>query len=74
MPYPSMHIGMPEANHPDLTALLARMERLDDELSKAKAQLAKTKDELALAIVEIKRKDYIIEGLRVSPGKNGTFS
>ena len=59
-----MHIGMPEANHPDLTALLARMERLDDELSKAKAQLAKTKDELALAIVEIKRKDYIIEGLR----------
>jgi len=41
---------MPGANHPDLTTLLARVERLEAEL--------------ALAIAEIKRKDRIIEGLR----------
>jgi hypothetical protein len=54
---------MPEANQPDLTALLVRVERLEDELGKANTQLAKTKDELALAIIEIKREDRIIEGL-----------
>ena len=41
---------MPGANHPDLTTLLERVERLEAEL--------------ALAIAEIKRKDRIIEGLR----------
>ena len=41
---------MPGANHPDLTTLLARVERLEGELALAKA--------------EIKRKDRIIEGLR----------
>ena len=37
---------MPGANHPDLTTLLERVERLEAEL--------------ALAIAEIKRKDRII--------------
>jgi len=41
---------MPGANHPDLTSLLERVERLEAELSLARA--------------EIKRKDRIIEGLR----------
>ena len=48
---------MPGANHPDLTALIARVVKLEEELGK-------TKSELALAILEIKRKDRIIEGLR----------
>ena len=48
---------MPGANHPDLTALLARVVKLEEELGRTKA-------ELALAIIEIKRKDRIIEGLR----------
>jgi transposase len=48
---------MPDANHPDLTALLARMDRLEEELGK-------TRELLALANAEIKRKDQIIEGLR----------
>jgi transposase len=41
---------MPGANHPDLTSLLERVERLEAEL--------------ALARAEIKRKDRIIENLR----------
>jgi len=41
---------MPGANHPDLTTLLARVERLEGELALAKA--------------EIKRKDRIIEALQ----------
>ena len=48
---------MPDANHPDLTALLARVVKLEEELGRTKA-------ELALAVIEIKRKDRIIEGLR----------
>jgi transposase len=48
---------MSEANHPDLSALLARMERMEEELGK-------TRDLLALAHAEIKRKDRIIEGLQ----------
>ena len=48
---------MSAANHSDLTALLARVERLEVELDK-------TRDELAQAMAEIKRKDRIIEGLR----------
>lgn len=48
---------MPGANHPDLTALLARVERLE-------ADLAKTCEQLALAKAEIQRKDKIIEALR----------
>jgi hypothetical protein len=46
---------MPGANHPDLTALLARVGRLEKELGR-------TRNELALAKAEIKRKDHIIEG------------
>jgi transposase len=48
---------MPGANHPDLTSLLARVVRLEEELSRTKA-------ELALAKAEITRKEHIIEGLR----------
>src|SRR5690606_25601666 len=48
---------MPDANLPDLTAILARLERLEEELSK-------TRELLALANAEIKRKDRIIEGLQ----------
>ena len=48
---------MPDANPADLTALLARMDRLEEEL-------CKTRELLALANAEIKRKDRIIEGLR----------
>ena len=44
---------MPGANHPDLTALLARIERLEEELGR-------TRDELALAKAEIKLKVQII--------------
>jgi transposase len=45
------------ANHPDLTNLLERVARLEVELSR-------TKDELALANAEIKRKNQIIAGLQ----------
>ena len=55
---------MPDANHPDLSALLARMERLEKELGMVREELERTKAELALAVIEIKRKDRIIEGLR----------
>ena len=55
---------MPAANHPDLTALLARLERLEEELGLVREELGRTKAELALAVIEIKRKDRIIEGLR----------
>jgi transposase len=48
---------MPGANHPDLSALVARIERLEEELGR-------TRDELALAKAEIKLKDQIIERLR----------
>jgi len=48
---------MPSADHPDLTTLVARVERLEAELSK-------TRNELALAKAEIKRKDQIIAGLQ----------
>jgi len=48
---------MPGENHPDLITLLARVVKLEEELGK-------TKNELALAVIEIKRKDRIIEGLR----------
>ena len=48
---------MPDANPTDLTALLARMDRQEEELGK-------TRELLALANAEIKRKDQIIEGLR----------
>lgn len=48
---------MSAANHPDLTTLLARVERLEEELGRTKA-------ELALAVIEIKHKDRIIDGLR----------
>jgi len=48
---------MPGANIPDLTSLLARVVRLEEELGRTKA-------ELALAKEEIKRKERIIEGLR----------
>ena len=48
---------MPDANPADLTALLARMDRLEEELGK-------TRELLALANAKIKRKDRIIEGLR----------
>jgi transposase len=41
---------MPGANHPDLTALLARMERMEEELERLRA--------------ELKRKDQIIAGLQ----------
>ena len=55
---------MPSANHPDLTAVLARMERLENDLVLVREELGRTKAELALAVIEIKRKDRIIEGLR----------
>jgi transposase len=48
---------MPDANPTDLTALLARVARLEEELGK-------TRELLALANAEIKRKDRIIEGLQ----------
>ena len=48
---------MPGANHPDLTTLLARVAKLEEELGRTKA-------ELALAQAEIKRKDRIIEALQ----------
>jgi transposase len=55
---------MPDANYPDLTALLARVERLEADLVKTRDELGRTQAELALAVIEIKRKDRIIEGLR----------
>jgi len=48
---------MPGADHPDLTNLLERVARLEEELGR-------TRDKLALANAEIKRKDQIIAGLR----------
>ena len=48
---------MPNASPPDITALLARVVRLEEELGK-------TRDLLALANAEIKRKDRIIEALQ----------
>ena len=55
---------MPGANHPALTDLLARVVKLEEELGKTLDELGRTKAELALAVIEIKRKDRIIEGLR----------
>lgn len=48
---------MPDAKPSELTALQARVQRLEEELGK-------TRDLLSLANAEIKRKDLIIEGLR----------
>ncbi|MCX6876377.1 MAG: transposase [Verrucomicrobia bacterium] len=48
---------MPDADHPDLTNLLERVASLEEELGR-------TRDKLALANAEIKRKDQIIAGLQ----------